>query len=56
MLFRSLLALSRQPMPLLRREPATENKSARGAYVLLEADGAPRQLTLWPLVRSFTWP
>ncbi len=42
----ALLALSRQPMPLLRREPATENKSARGAYVLLEADGAPRQLTL----------
>jgi transketolase len=27
-----LLALSRQPMPLLRREPAKENKSARGGY------------------------
>jgi transketolase len=42
----ALLALSRQPMPLLRREPGTENKSARGAYVLLEAEGGSRQLTL----------
>jgi transketolase len=36
----ALLALSRQPMPLLRREPGTENKSAKGAYVLQEAEGA----------------
>jgi len=42
----ALLALSRQPMPLLRREPGTENKSSRGAYVLLEAVGGPRRLTL----------
>ena len=42
----ALLALSRQPMPLLRRETGTENKSARGAYVLLEAEGGPRRLTL----------
>ena len=42
----ALLALSRQPMPLLRREPGTENRSSRGAYVLLEAEGGPRQLTL----------
>ena len=42
----ALLALSRQPMPLLRREPGTENRSARGAYVLLEAEGGPRQVTL----------
>ncbi len=42
----ALLALSRQPMPLLRREPRTENRSARGAYVLLEAEGGPRKLTL----------
>ncbi|KKB63741.1 transketolase [Robbsia andropogonis] len=42
----ALLALSRQPMPLLRTEAGTENKSARGAYVLLEAEGGPRQLTL----------
>ena len=42
----ALLALSRQPMPLLRREPGTENRSARGAYVLLEAEGGPRKLTL----------
>jgi transketolase len=42
----ALLALSRQPMPLLRREPGTENKSAKGGYVLLEAEGGPRKLTL----------
>ncbi len=42
----ALLALSRQPMPLLRRESGTENKSSRGAYVLLEAVGGPRRLTL----------
>jgi transketolase len=41
----ALLALSRQPMPLLRREAGSENKSAKGAYVLLEAEGGPRKLT-----------
>ena len=41
----ALLALSRQPMPLLRQEPGSENKSTRGGYVLLEADGI-RKLTL----------
>ena len=33
----ALIALSRQPMPLLRREPGNENKSARGGYVFQEA-------------------
>ncbi|HEX6011157.1 MAG TPA: transketolase C-terminal domain-containing protein, partial [Geminicoccaceae bacterium] len=42
----ALLALSRQPMPLLRREPGAENRSAKGAYVLLEAEGGARKLTL----------
>jgi transketolase len=42
----ALIALSRQPMPLLRKEPGTENKSARGAYILLEAEGGPRKLTI----------
>jgi len=42
----AFLALSRQPMPLLRKEAGTENKSARGAYVLLEAEGGERQVTL----------
>ncbi|MCY0386732.1 transketolase [Robbsia sp. Bb-Pol-6] len=42
----ALIALSRQPMPLLRTEAGTENKSARGAYVLLDAEGGSRQLTL----------
>ncbi|WP_459698268.1 transketolase [Acidisoma sp. C75] len=43
----AFLALSRQPMPLLRREAGTENKSARGGYVLQEAEGGPRQVTLF---------
>ncbi len=42
----ALIALSRQPMPLLRKEAGAENKSAKGAYVLLEAEGGPRKLTL----------
>jgi transketolase len=42
----ALLALSRQPMPLLRREPATKNKSAKGGYVLQEAEGGARRLTI----------
>jgi len=33
-------------MPLLRHDAGAENKSARGAYVLLEAEGGPRKLTL----------
>ncbi len=41
----SILALTRQPLPLLRTEPHRENRSAKGAYVLAEADGA-RQVTL----------
>jgi transketolase len=41
----SLLALTRQSLPLLRREPDAENRSARGAYVLAEAD-RDRQVTL----------
>jgi transketolase len=38
----SLLALSRQAVPALRREYVTENLSARGAYILSEASSAPR--------------
>jgi transketolase len=41
----SLLALTRQALPLSRSGPASENRSARGAYVLAEADGL-RQVTL----------
>ncbi len=43
----ALIALSRQPMPLLRREASAENLSARGGYVLLEAEGGERQLTIF---------
>jgi transketolase len=42
----ALIALSRQPLPLLRKDTGTENKSARGAYVLLDAEGGRRKLTL----------
>jgi transketolase len=41
----SLLALTRQALPLLRSEAGSENRSARGAYVLAAADG-PRRVTL----------
>jgi transketolase len=41
----SLLALSRQGLPLLRGEAAAENKSALGGYVLAEAEG-PRRVSL----------
>ena len=42
----ALIALSRQTMPLLRRERDNQNRSAKGAYVLAEAQGGPRRLTL----------
>jgi transketolase len=41
----SLLALTRQALPLLRREAAAENRSAHGAYVLAATEGE-RQVTL----------
>jgi transketolase len=41
----SILALTRQPLPLLRSEADADNRSARGAYVLAEAAGG-RQVTL----------
>jgi transketolase len=41
----SILALTRQPVPLLRTEAHGDNRSAKGAYVLAEAEGA-RQVTL----------
>ena len=41
----SIMALTRQGLPLLRTEPGNENKSAKGAYVLAEATGG-RQVTL----------
>ncbi|APG89056.1 transketolase (plasmid) [Sinorhizobium americanum CCGM7] len=41
----SVLALSRQALPMLRRMDGEENLSSLGAYVLMEAQG-PRDLTL----------
>jgi transketolase len=41
----AILALTRQGLPLLRTAADTENRSAKGAYVLAEAAGG-RQVTL----------
>jgi len=41
----SVLALSRQGLPMLRMQHTRENRSARGAYVLLEP-GQPRDVTI----------
>jgi len=42
----ALIALSRQPMPFLRRDAGGENLSARGGYILLDAEGGERRLTI----------
>ena len=42
----SVLALTRQAVPLLRTEAAGENRSSKGAYVLAEADGGGRDVTI----------
>ena len=42
----SAMALSRQGVPMLRTKVVKENLSARGAYVLAEAEGGPRKATL----------
>ncbi|MBX9589195.1 MAG: transketolase [Hyphomonadaceae bacterium] len=42
----SILALTRQAVPLLRTEATSENRSAKGAYVLAEAEGGARHVTL----------
>ncbi|MGV1014371.1 MAG: transketolase family protein, partial [Methyloceanibacter sp.] len=41
----TILALTRQGLPLLRTDPTKENLSAKGAYVLIEPDGK-RDVTL----------
>lgn len=42
----SVLALTRQAVPLLRTEAAGENRSSKGAYVLAEAEGGGRDVTM----------
>jgi len=42
----AVLALSRQPLPLLRADAGPENRTALGAYVLHEAEGGERALTI----------
>jgi transketolase len=42
----SVLCLTRQNLPTLRTAYTAENLSAKGGYVLAEADGGPRQATL----------
>ena len=41
-----ILSLTRQNLPTLRVEHTDENLSGRGAYVLREAEGKPRTVTL----------
>lgn len=40
------LIFSRQPVPALRRDGGAENRCTRGAYVLAEATGGARRVTL----------
>jgi len=40
------LVLSRQEVPTLRTEHTNENRSARGAYILAEAEGGNRKATI----------
>jgi transketolase len=42
----SILALTRQAVPALRTASASDNLSAKGAYVLAEAAGGKRDVTL----------
>ncbi|MEQ9329184.1 MAG: transketolase [Rhodospirillales bacterium] len=42
----SILALTRQGLPTIRTLHTEENLSARGAYVMFEAEGGPRAATL----------
>ena len=42
----SILALTRQAVPLLRADAANENRSSKGAYVLVEAEGGKRDVTI----------
>ncbi|MFY0636561.1 transketolase [Maricaulis maris] len=37
----SVLALSRQKLPFLREDDGSENRSARGGYILSDVEGAP---------------
>jgi transketolase len=40
------LVFARQDLPLMRSTGGDDNPSRRGAYVLIEGEGAPRQVTL----------
>lgn len=42
----STLVFARQALPLLRQDAGADNRSQRGAYVLHEAEGGPRAITL----------
>lgn len=42
----STLVFARQALPHVRTTPGSENLSRRGAYVLADAEGGPRQVTL----------
>jgi transketolase len=42
----SIIALTRQAVPALRIDAGGENRSSKGAYVLIEAEGGARNVTL----------
>ena len=42
----SILALTRQAVPVLRTNAGEENKSSKGAYILADADGGQRDVTI----------
>jgi transketolase len=42
----SILALTRQAVPALRNEATADNRCAKGAYVLAEAEGGRRDVTI----------
>jgi len=41
------MVFARQTVPMVRREAGAENRSARGAYVLVDAAAGPRRVTLF---------
>ncbi|MDX1739497.1 MAG: transketolase C-terminal domain-containing protein, partial [Alphaproteobacteria bacterium] len=42
----SVLALTRQGLPIVRLEHTEENLTAKGGYILRDAEGGPRKVTL----------
>ncbi len=43
----SAIINARQPLPVLRREYSEENRCAKGAYIMADAEGGPRRATIF---------